>query len=55
MARLAEDRFQIGANSRADEDWLLRHAPDDVRIRDITSGTCCIGVWGRSPGTSYSR
>ncbi|MFE9629562.1 FAD-dependent oxidoreductase [Streptomyces sp. NPDC006463] len=46
VARLAADRFQIGANSRADEDWLLRHAPDDVRIRDITSGTCCIGVWG---------
>lgn len=46
VARLAPDRFQIGANSRADEDWLLRHAPDDVRIRDITSGTCCIGVWG---------
>ncbi|MFB7462568.1 FAD-dependent oxidoreductase [Streptomyces sp. NPDC056224] len=46
VARLAADRFQIGANSRADEDWLLRHAPDDVRMRDITSGTCCVGVWG---------
>ncbi|MEU9305267.1 FAD-dependent oxidoreductase [Streptomyces sp. NPDC048269] len=46
VARLATDRFQIGANSRADEDWLLRHAPDDVQLRDITSGTCCIGVWG---------
>ncbi|WP_329112896.1 GcvT family protein [Streptomyces sp. NBC_01353] len=58
VARLAADRFQIGANSRADEDWLLRHAPGGgtsrsseaesggVHIRDITSGTCCIGVWG---------
>ncbi|MDN3295358.1 FAD-dependent oxidoreductase [Streptomyces ficellus] len=46
VARLAQDRFQIGANSRADEDWLLRHAPGDVEIRDITSGTCCVGVWG---------
>ncbi|MET9437119.1 FAD-dependent oxidoreductase [Streptomyces sp. NPDC006551] len=46
VARLAPDRFQIGANSPADEDWLLRHAPDDVHIRDITAGTCCIGVWG---------
>lgn len=46
VARLATDRFQIGANSRADEDWLLRHAPADIHIRDITSGTCCIGVWG---------
>ncbi|OSC68733.1 sarcosine dehydrogenase, partial [Streptomyces sp. 4F] len=46
VARLAPDRFQIGANSPADLDHLLRHAPADVRIRDITSGTCCIGVWG---------
>jgi glycine cleavage system aminomethyltransferase T len=46
VARLAPDRFQVGANSPADLDHLLRHAPDGVRIRDITSGTCCIGVWG---------
>ncbi|MFF1599672.1 FAD-dependent oxidoreductase [Streptomyces mirabilis] len=46
VARLAPDRFQVGANSPTDLDWLVRHAPDDVRIRDITSGTCCIGVWG---------
>ncbi|SEF12867.1 Glycine cleavage system T protein (aminomethyltransferase) [Streptomyces sp. 2112.3] len=58
VARLAPDRFQVGANSAADLDWLLRHAPDGgssrsseaesggVRVRDITSGTCCIGVWG---------
>ncbi|MFG2138231.1 FAD-dependent oxidoreductase [Streptomyces sp. NPDC048650] len=47
VARLAPDRFQIGANSPADLDHLLRHAPDTgVQVRDITSGTCCIGVWG---------
>ncbi|WP_069883975.1 GcvT family protein [Streptomyces luteocolor] len=46
VARLAPDRFQVGANSPADLDWLLRHAPADVRLRDITSGTCCVGVWG---------
>ncbi|USA04524.1 FAD-dependent oxidoreductase [Streptomyces lydicamycinicus] len=47
VARLAPDRFQVGANSGADLDWLLRHAPDEgVQVRDITSGTCCIGVWG---------
>ncbi|WP_053661715.1 GcvT family protein [Streptomyces sp. MMG1121] len=46
VARLAPDRFQVGANSPADLDWLLRHAPADVGIRDITAGTCCIGVWG---------
>ncbi|WP_225836583.1 FAD-dependent oxidoreductase [Streptomyces sp. NK08204] len=46
VARLGPDRFQVGANSPADLDRLLRHAPADVRIHDITSGTCCIGVWG---------
>ncbi|MEW1655069.1 FAD-dependent oxidoreductase [Streptomyces sp. NPDC093707] len=46
VARLAADCFQAGANSPADLDWLLRHAPADVGVRDITSGTCCIGVWG---------
>ncbi|MET7912150.1 GcvT family protein [Streptomyces avermitilis] len=46
VARLGPDRFQVGANSPADLDWLTRHAPDGVHIRDITSGTCCIGVWG---------
>lgn len=46
VARLAPDRFQVGANSGSDLDWLLRHAPEGVQVRDITSGTCCIGVWG---------
>ncbi|MFE0177571.1 FAD-dependent oxidoreductase [Streptomyces sp. NPDC059002] len=46
VARLAPDRFQVGANSPADLDWLLRHAPRDVHIADITPGTCCVGVWG---------
>ncbi|ARF53968.1 GcvT family protein [Streptomyces gilvosporeus] len=46
VARLGLDRFQIGANSPSDLDWLLRHAPAGVHIREVTSGTCCIGVWG---------
>ncbi|MBC9718537.1 FAD-dependent oxidoreductase [Streptomyces sp. TRM66268-LWL] len=46
VARLGPEHFQIGANSPADLDWLTRHAPDGVTLRDITSGTCCIGVWG---------
>lgn len=48
VARLGEDRFQVGANSALDLDWLNRHLPDDgsVQVRDITAGTCCIGVWG---------
>ncbi|MFM9441385.1 FAD-dependent oxidoreductase [Streptomyces acidiscabies] len=48
VARLAPDRFQIGANGNLDLDWLTRHLPADgtVQVRDITAGTCCIGLWG---------
>ncbi len=48
VARLARDRFQVGANGNLDLDWLTRHLPADgtVQVRDITPGTCCIGLWG---------
>jgi len=57
VARLAEHRFQVGANSPLDLAWLSRLLPEwghlpavaeggTVQIRDITAGTCCIGVWG---------
>ena len=50
IARLAEDRFQVGANGPLDLDELERQARVNgdgaVAVRDITSGTCCIGLWG---------
>jgi dimethylglycine oxidase len=48
VARLGNDHFQVGANGHLDVDWLTRHLPKDgaVQVRDITSGTCCIGLWG---------
>jgi glycine cleavage system aminomethyltransferase T len=48
IARLGPDRFQIGANGQLDLDLLTRRAPRDgsVGVRDLTSGTCCIGLWG---------
>ncbi|GGQ33138.1 FAD-dependent oxidoreductase [Streptomyces mutabilis] len=48
VARLAPDRFQIGANGNLDLDWFTRHLPADgsVAVRDITAGTCCVGLWG---------
>jgi glycine cleavage system aminomethyltransferase T/glycine/D-amino acid oxidase-like deaminating enzyme len=48
IARLGPDRFQIGANGNLDYEHLRRHAPADgsVQVRDITAGTCCIGLWG---------
>ncbi|WP_433795261.1 GcvT family protein [Actinoplanes sp. CA-252034] len=46
VARLGPQVFQVGANGPLDEDWMRQHAPDSVHIRDITGGTCCIGLWG---------
>src|SRR3712207_2155825 len=48
VARLGERLFQVGANGPLDLGHLLREAPDDgsVQIRDVTGGTCCIGLWG---------
>ena len=48
VARLSVDRFQVGANGASDLHWLRRQLPADgsVAVRDITAGTCCIGLWG---------
>ncbi|MET9882110.1 FAD-dependent oxidoreductase [Streptomyces sp. NPDC006430] len=57
VARLARDHFQIGANGPLDLHWLTRHLPEGGRlpeaagggsvvVRDVTAGTCCIGLWG---------
>ena len=48
VARLAEDRFQVGANGNIDLDYFRRQAlaDDTVQVRDITGATCCIGLWG---------
>ncbi|MDH6125487.1 FAD-dependent oxidoreductase [Kitasatospora sp. GP82] len=48
VARLGEHRFQVGANTPLDLDRLTRLLPADgtAQVRDITAGTCCIGVWG---------
>ncbi|OPG06488.1 FAD-dependent oxidoreductase [Microbispora sp. GKU 823] len=48
VARLGRDVFQVGANGNLDLDWFHRHLPADgsVMVRDITAGTCCLGVWG---------
>jgi dimethylglycine oxidase len=46
VARLGPSHFQVGVNGVLDLDWLLRHAPAGVVVRDITDGTCGLGVWG---------
>ncbi|MGW3470455.1 GcvT family protein [Saccharopolyspora sp. NPDC000995] len=46
VARLGRDAFQVGCNGPRDIAWLRRHADETVQVRDITGGTCCIGLWG---------
>ncbi|NAZ81726.1 FAD-dependent oxidoreductase [Kineococcus sp. R8] len=55
VARLAAAEFQVGVNSGIDEDLLRRAAREQgerhpelgaVDVRDVTGGTCCVGVWG---------
>jgi len=46
VARLGEELFQVGVNGPLDLDWLLRHAPAGVSVRDVTGGTCGVGLWG---------
>ncbi|RYP04936.1 hypothetical protein DL764_004148 [Monosporascus ibericus] len=54
VARLSNDLFQVAANGPVDFVYLDREArlqtkkiPDrSVQVRDITGGTCCIGLWG---------
>ncbi|GAA4558951.1 GcvT family protein [Planotetraspora kaengkrachanensis] len=46
IARLGRDHYQVGANGNLDLDWFHRHADPSVVVRDITAGTCCIGIWG---------
>ncbi len=58
VARLGPDDFQVGANGNLDLDRLRRAAPNDVFVRDITAGTCCVGVWGPAgprPGAAADR
>lgn len=46
VARLAEDRFQVGCNGQRDIAWLRDHADTTTSVRDITGATCCLGLWG---------
>lgn len=54
VARLSDDTFQLAVNGPMDLAYFTKEArlnnkksPDQpVQVRDITGGTCCIGLWG---------
>ena len=60
VTRLGEDRFMVvtgGAMGLHDLDWIESHLPDDgsARVNDISSGLCCIGLWGPRARDLLSR
>ncbi|MFB0836119.1 GcvT family protein [Arthrobacter halodurans] len=54
VARLGEERFQLGVNGNVDFAYLRTEAARQsaadparwVHVADTTGGTCCIGLWG---------
>lgn len=46
VTRLGPELFQVGANGEVDVDRLRRLAPAGVSVRDVTAGTCGLGLWG---------
>ncbi|GAP86774.1 putative dimethylglycine Oxidase [Rosellinia necatrix] len=54
VARVAEELYQVGVNGPVDTAYFAREArlqtrrtPERaVHVRDVTGGTCCIGLWG---------
>ena len=60
VTRLAKDRFMVvtgGAMGLHDLAWIEAHLPDDgsVKVTDISSGRCCIGLWGPRARDLLSR
>lgn len=47
-ARLDDERYHLGINGNLDIAWLERHLPAGgaVRIQEVSSGSCGIGLWG---------
>ena len=60
VTRLAEERFMIvtgGAMGLHDLDWIRARLPQDgsVSVADVSSGQCCVGLWGPRARDLLSR
>jgi glycine cleavage system aminomethyltransferase T len=55
VARLDRDRFAVGVASRLEARWLDEHVLGRVEVRDVSPGTCALGVWGPAAGVLLSR
>ena len=60
VTRLGSERFLVltgGAMGLHDLDWIRSHLPDDrsVSVADVSSGRCCVGLWGPKAREVLSR
>ena len=60
VTRLGAERFMVvtgGAMGLHDLDWIRSHLPDDgsVSVADVSSGRCCVGLWGPRARDLLSR
>ena len=60
VTRLGSERFLVvtaGATGPHDLDWIRSHLPDDrsVSVADVSSGQCCLGLWGPKAREVISR
>ena len=60
VTRLGKERFLVvtgGAMGLHDLDWIRSHLPDDrsVSVADVSSGRCCVGMWGPRARDLLSR
>ena len=60
VTRLGDERFLVvtgGAMGLHDLDWVRTHLPDDrsTSVADVSSGSCCIGLWGPRARELLSR
>ena len=60
VTRLGEERFLVvtgGGMGLHDLHWIESHLPDDrsVSVTDVSSGRCCIGLWGPRARDVLSR
>ncbi len=46
VARLGESRFVVGLGTPADVALLQHELPAGVVLRDVTTATCAVGLWG---------
>lgn len=46
VTRLDSEHYVVGTNGHLDEVLLRQNAPSSVTVRDVSAGSCGLGLWG---------